>query len=247
MMPGQNIANGLQARPTSQDQQQAVNPSIAAAQQQMRASMTPPINGQQQQIPSHLNQTLPTFTQQQSQPFNLQRPLPNPTQAAQLKFPTPPTNLAPGSLTGQSPVPLTHQGAIAAAGRTYSQQTLGGVPQAPSTSGSFSGRANDLDKTSNKYPTSFNKGWTPQTPQPVSMGAARPTLTGPQSGPMGMMGQPAIQKQPPFLLQGQGDRVLDKKKLDELVRQVTGGSGEGLQPEVEEVSISTTTFVNLSY
>jgi len=54
---------------------------------------------------------------------------------------------------------------------------------------------------------------------------------------MGMMGQPAIQKQPPFLLQGQGDRVLDKKKLDELVRQVTGGSGEGLQPEVEEVSI----------
>jgi len=57
---------------------------------------------------------------------------------------------------------------------------------------------------------------------------------------MGMMGQPAIQKQPAFLLQGQGDRVLDKKKLDELVRQVTGGSGEGLQPEVEEVSSSYT-------
>jgi len=237
MMQGQNIANGLQARPTSQDQQQPVNPAIATAQQQMRASMTPPINGQQQQTASHLNQTLPTFTQQQ--PFNLQRPQPNPTQAAQLKFPTPPSGMVPGSITGQSPVPLTHQGAIAAAGRTYSQQTPGGIPQAPSTSGSFSGRP-DLDKTTNKYPTSFNKGWTPQTPQPVSMGAARPTLTGPQSGPMGMMGQPAIQKPPAFLLQGQGDRVLDKKKLDELVRQVTGGSGEGLQPEVEEVSSCNT-------
>ena len=247
MMSGQNSANGLQARPASQDQQQAVNPAISAAQQQMRASMTPPINGQPQQMPSHLNQTLPAFTQQQQpQPFNLQRPQPNPTQAAQLKFPTPPSGMVPGSITGQSPVPLTHQGAIAAAGRTYSQQTPGGIPQAPSTSGSFSGRP-DLDKTTNKYPTSFNKGWTPQTPQPVSMGAARPTLTGPQSGPMGMMGQPAIQKQPPFLLQGQGDRVLDKKKLDELVRQVTGGSGEGLQPEVEEVSIPTLTFVYLSY
>jgi hypothetical protein len=61
-------------------------------------------------------------------------------------------------------------------------------------------------------------------------------MTGINSGPAGVMGQPAIQKQPAFLLQGTGERVLDKKKLDELVRQVTGGSGEGLGAEVEEVS-----------
>lgn len=50
------------------------------------------------------------------------------------------------------------------------------------------------------------------------------------------MGQPAIQQAPAYSLHGAGDRVLDKKKLDELVRQVCGGSGEGLHPEVAEVS-----------
>jgi transcription initiation factor TFIID subunit 12 len=41
-------------------------------------------------------------------------------------------------------------------------------------------------------------------------------------------------------MEGDGDRVLSKKKLDELVRQVTGGGeglggGELLAPDVEEV------------
>jgi transcription initiation factor TFIID subunit 12 len=39
-------------------------------------------------------------------------------------------------------------------------------------------------------------------------------------------------------MEGEGDRVLSKKKLDELVRQVTGGGQgekEGLAPDVEEV------------
>jgi len=40
-------------------------------------------------------------------------------------------------------------------------------------------------------------------------------------------------------MEGEGDRVLSKKKLDELVRQVTGGGqgledGMGLTPDVEE-------------
>ncbi|KAL9091257.1 MAG: hypothetical protein Q9165_004891 [Trypethelium subeluteriae] len=73
---------------------------------------------------------------------------------------------------------------------------------------------------------------------PVSMGAAaRPTLGGPVNGAPGMVGQPAVQKQPGYILEGEGDRVLSKKKLDELVRQVTGGGegpGESLTPEVEE-------------
>lgn len=227
----------MQNRPSSQGQT-AINPAIAAAQQQMRNSMTPPVQGQQQQhqmagTTPHLGHNN-GFAHPQ-QPYNLQRPQPNPTQATQMKYPTPPTNLAPSSLTNQSPVPLTHQAAVAAAARSHSQATPGGIPQLTST-GSFTQSSMD-SKATNKYPTSFNKGWTPQTPQPANMQAtARPTLTGLNSGPMGVMGQPAIQKQPPFLLQGQGDRVLDKKKLDELVRQVTGGSGEGLQPEVEEVS-----------
>ena len=231
-------------RPSSQGQT-AINPAIAAAQQQMRTSMTPPMQGQQQQMgptASHLGQNNGFAHPQQS--FNLQRPQPNPTQATQMKYPTPPTSLAPGSLANQSPVPLTHQAAVAAAARSHSQATPGGIPQLTSQ-GSFT--QNMDSKATNKYPTSFNKNWTPQTPQPANMQAtARPTLTGLNSGPMGVMGQPAIQKQPPFLLQGQGDRVLDKKKLDELVRQVTGGSGEGLQPEVEEVSNSGSSFPSRS-
>ena len=42
-------------------------------------------------------------------------------------------------------------------------------------------------------------------------------------------------------LEGDENRVLSKKKLDELVRQVTGSgepTGEALSPEVEEVSRS---------
>lgn len=91
----------------------------------------------------------------------------------------------------------------------------------------------------------ISKGFVPQQPQPVAMGASRPTLTGTNNGPLGMMGQPVIQKPEPYLLQGPGDRILDKKKLNELVRQVTGGGGEegeGLQPEVEEVSPMTLGF-----
>jgi transcription initiation factor TFIID subunit 12 len=56
------------------------------------------------------------------------------------------------------------------------------------------------------------------------------------------MAQPVLQKTPGYSMEGDGDRVLSKKKLDELVRQVTGGGeglggGENLTPEVEEVRI----------
>jgi len=79
-------------------------------------------------------------------------------------------------------------------------------------------------------------------PVPVNMGPARPTLAGP-NGAAGMLGQPVMAKWPQFQLEGEGDRVLSKRKLDELVRQVTGGGGDGpngeaLTPEVEEVSFS---------
>lgn len=54
------------------------------------------------------------------------------------------------------------------------------------------------------------------------------------------MGQPVLAKTPAYQLEGDGERVLNKKKLDELVRQVCGGTAEGqegnlLTPEVEEV------------
>lgn len=62
-------------------------------------------------------------------------------------------------------------------------------------------------------------------------------MSGPTNGAPGPMGQPVIPRPPPFQLEGEGDRVLSKRKLDELVRQVTGGGEEALTSEVEEVRI----------
>ncbi|KAG7121172.1 Transcription initiation factor TFIID subunit 12 like protein [Verticillium longisporum] len=82
-----------------------------------------------------------------------------------------------------------------------------------------------------------------QVPQPVNMvnnaGAGRPTYTGGTGIAGGVMGHPALGKIPAFSHEAEGDRVLSKKKLDELVRQVCGGTAEGqegnlLSPEVEE-------------
>lgn len=85
-------------------------------------------------------------------------------------------------------------------------------------------------------------------PKPVPMAPDRPTLSsGPSHGAMGMMGQPAIQKHPGYVLEGEGQRVLSKKMLDVLVRQVTGGGeGEGLTPDAEEVSNNLSWFYSFS-
>ena len=79
-----------------------------------------------------------------------------------------------------------------------------------------------------------------EPPQPVAMGPSRPTLTGgPSNMNLGSMGAPALSKHPGYVLGAEGERVLSKKKLRELVRQVTGGNGldgeEELDPKVEEV------------
>lgn len=75
------------------------------------------------------------------------------------------------------------------------------------------------------------------TPEPVPMPGSRPTFSGgPSHSQMGVMGQPAIQKHPGYVLEGEGQHVLSKKMLDILVRQVTGGGeGEMLSPDAEEV------------
>ena len=84
-----------------------------------------------------------------------------------------------------------------------------------------------------------------QPPTPVAptggISSGRPTYGGGNSVGGGVMNQPALPKTPAYQLEGEGGSVLNKKKLDELVKQVCGGTAEGqesnlLQPEVEEVS-----------
>lgn len=70
---------------------------------------------------------------------------------------------------------------------------------------------------------------------------------------MGPIGQPAIQRHPGYVLEGEGERVLSKKKLEELVRQVTGGTGvegeegEGLTADVEEVRVSFSINTHITF
>ncbi|KAI9827079.1 MAG: Transcription initiation factor TFIID subunit 12 [Phylliscum demangeonii] len=77
----------------------------------------------------------------------------------------------------------------------------------------------------------------------MNLGGSRPSYTGGASNPsQGMLGQPAVQKVAGFVLEGESEHVLSKKKLDELVRQVTHhgeglgvGTGPLLTPDCEEV------------
>lgn len=83
-------------------------------------------------------------------------------------------------------------------------------------------------------------------PQPVSANIGgvtpgRPTYTQGGGSTGGVMGQPVLPKIPVVQMEGEGERVLNRKKLDDLVRQVCGGQaegqeGNGLTPDVEEVS-----------
>lgn len=139
--------------------------------------------------------------------------------------------------TTQDPVPLSQKAAMEQLRSSYSHQNI----QQPSTHGHPPHERTQRDPQNNHAKMPIPKDLNLQPVQPVSMGPSRPTLT---NGPvaMGPMGQPAIQRHPGYVLEGEGERVLSKKKLEELVRQVTGGTGgegeegEGLTAEVEEVS-----------
>ncbi|KAK8087664.1 Transcription initiation factor TFIID subunit 12 [Apiospora hydei] len=80
-------------------------------------------------------------------------------------------------------------------------------------------------------------------PQPVTMGGgvngSRPTMGGGTGIPGNALAQPVLQKPPAYTFEAEGEHVLSKKKLDELVRQVCGGGPAGqdgnyLTPDVEE-------------
>lgn len=216
---------GSNMRPLPQNAQQANRPGSSS------------VSGQATQAGPHANISSSSQAPQVN-PMAQGPRHPNPSAAG--AFTQSPQSAIPQSASSQQqpPIALTHQNAMDAAARSYSSAGTQQQPAANATGGqasstqSFSRGEVEKQNTSNRWPMS--KGFIPPTPQAVQMPPARPTLTG-AGGPTGVMGQPAIQQAPSFNLQGPGDRVLDKKKLDELVRQVCGGSGQGLHPEVEEV------------
>jgi transcription initiation factor TFIID subunit 12 len=157
-----------------------------------------------------------------------------------------PHSAVPQSATSVSqPKPLSHQDAVAHAARTYSSSQTASTPNVMASHSHPNVPRETQNIITNKMP--IPKQLPPGaigTPPSVPMQPARPTYSGgPSNAGSGPMGQPAIQKTPGFQIEGDGDRVLNKRKLDELFRQVTGGgegldNSEGLTPEVEDVSLT---------
>lgn len=236
--PPQQPQQGAQG---GNNQQMANNPAVEAARQQLNQSrppMSPATSGPQQSgQPAFSGQMTPQSGQMpQQQPMNAQRPPLNPQQASQMNQMqhSPHPQSAGGHPNG--PVPLTHGQAMSAAARTYSDSRS--TPQLPASQ-SYQNMGNRGEQMANpKMP--IPKTLNAPPPHPVTMGPARPTLGGPSNGAPGMMGQPVIAGHPQYHLEGDENRVLSKKKLDELVRQVTGAgeaNGEALSPEVEEAML----------
>ena len=95
-----------------------------------------------------------------------------------------------------------------------------------------------MNSAQTKFPIPKDLRMDPRTQVPVQGPPSRPTMM----GQGGMMNVPGNQKPAPFTLEGEGDHVLSKRKLDELVRQITGSVSpeDGLSPEVEEAVLSLT-------
>lgn len=96
--------------------------------------------------------------------------------------------------------------------------------------------------SSKNPPPAIPKNLQVTDPRPVQMPPSRPTLTGGAGvGLPGQLAQPAIPTLPGYVLESSEDgRLLSKKKLNELVREVCGPGGEsqdgdGLTPDAEEV------------
>ena len=146
----------------------------------------------------------------------------------------------------QVPRALTHPQALQTAARTYSSGQTSGTPNVMGHSHTHPSAPRETQNViTNKMPIPKHL---PEratlTPQPVAMPPARPTMSGgPNNSGNGVLSQPVLTRAPGYSMDIEGDRVLNKKKLDELVRQVTGGGdglggGEGLTPEVEEVCLT---------
>jgi transcription initiation factor TFIID subunit 12 len=247
---------GQQAPNPALQASQTVNAAIEAARNQQLGGARPQMqqNGQVSQIPN--TPSNPNMPQQGAQVQNIKQEAGVPQINTQMQG-RPVQNNSPQSAVPQSahsvgpqsatsgPVPraLTHQAALQTAARTYSSGQTSGTPNVMGHSHTHPSAPRETQNViTNKMPIPKQLPERAAAPPgPVSMPQPRPTLSGgPSNAGSGVMSQPVLQKTPGYTMEGDGDRVLSKKKLDELVRQVTGGGeglggGELLAPDVEEV------------
>lgn len=232
--------------PNEQGQPQPQNQGVAAGQM----PNMPPGQGAQPNLKIETGPSQPLMnTPLATAPPHIQQ-----MQARQAATPqtAPPQPAMPPSATSVGPPkPLSQHAAMAQAARTYSSSQTAGTPSVMASHAHPSLPRDAPNIKSNLMP--IPKQLPPGaigTPHPVPMPPARPTYTGGASGSgSGPMQQPPVTKPPGFTIEGDAERVLNKRKLDELVRQVTGG-GEGLDntesltPEVEDVSSTFLHFIS---
>jgi hypothetical protein len=149
------------------------------------------------------------------------------------------TPTVPAPQRGGEPVPLSHNAALDAVSAHHAEARASGTSQpgrgaAPPPPAEREPGTQPSQTQQQRHHTISRA--LPQNlmapPAPVTAQPPRPTLAA-----AGAVNQPPLVKPPPFQLEGDGaSHVLSKRKLDELVRQVTGGA-ETLSPEVEEVSV----------
>jgi hypothetical protein len=235
-----------QQQPPSQQNNQQQLPQLPQQPQQQQQQQQNPQQQQQMQrpppAPHSLTMPPQQFPQQgQQQQHQLPqhgqpRPQINPHQVNMQQQHQQSNSPHPQSATANGPpVPLSHQAAVSAANRSYTDPARTNTPMQAGAGGSFHAPGSREREQLNNPKMPIPRHLNVTSPMPVNMGQQRPTMSGPTNGAPGPMGQPVISRPPPFQLEGEGDRVLSKRKLDELVRQVTGGSEEALTPEVEDV------------
>ncbi|KAJ5198331.1 uncharacterized protein N7498_007448 [Penicillium cinerascens] len=248
--PTGNVTNAMPGQaPTPAPH--TINSAVNAARNQAGQTAMSPTTSQPGQAPTSSASATPAPPAQQPG----QRPQPpsqQGTPGAQVTFtqtpnadgstPTP-TGPPVNNQAQGPPRPLSHQAAMQQAAQNYNanqnQPPSQAVNQAasnqqPHPQGYLSNRSTDA--SARNINMAIPKTLNVSTPEAVQMPAARPSLSGGPSHPtVGMMGQPAVQKHPGYVLEGEGQHVLSKKMLDILVRQVTGGGeGEMLTPDAEE-------------
>ncbi|KAK5661758.1 hypothetical protein OQA88_9859 [Cercophora sp. LCS_1] len=250
----QGIANSqAQASPTMQ-QPLATHPPVSQPPHHAQVKIEPGTQPQQQ---TNISAPLPINTALAAGigGNGLQQAAGTPTQAS-ARVQTPqsatPTN------TGIRP--LTHAAAISMAQQPRPGSLSGPPGTTPGSAPGIAGAAQPGH--SHAHPAAQTAGQTIQSKMPIpkvlpekatqiptsvapvgGVGNGRPTYSSGTGIAGGVMGQPALAKTPAYQMEGEGERVLNKKKLDELVRQVCGGTAEGqegsmLTPDVEETVLN---------
>ncbi|KAK5116893.1 hypothetical protein LTR62_006614 [Meristemomyces frigidus] len=239
----------IQRPPQSATQPQMPPQNYQAQQQyqnaQQQRQMAQPPNPQQQTMQQHHQQVQQQAMQNAPQRPQVPHALSHDDAVAQAQasyaqarqIPPQPQSNAPQAPNG---LPFNANSSHAMPTSAYPTQAQGHTQvQAPGQHGP--NLHNAQPNPNNKFPIAKQIQVDPRLNQPMSIPAARPTMS-----QAGMQNQPGLARPPPYTLEGEGDHVLSKSKLSELVRQVTGGGGGSTNTIVDRDPTASSTSTSTS-